>query len=254
MKISILFTFFLPLNLTATETVNYPAPLTLFTQQGGEVVSSFKAPANMTGYIANFQNETITLYVTEEEKYLFTGPLVDTEGNSVGEEKLNAYVNGPKAVKNWQALENSHWVRDGSASAKRIVYTFTDPNCPYCKQLWDKARPWVDSGKVQIRHILVGILKADSLGKAAAILSADNPEEQLKKLAGSGLFQSIKPIENPEKTIRDKLINNYKTMLSLGARATPATFYLNADGEFNKQIGLPPESILADIFAPNDGK
>src|SRR3546814_5178612 len=47
-----------------------------------------------------------------------------------------------------------------------------DANCPYCNAFWEAARPWVDSGKVQLRHILVGIIKDDSPAKAAAILGA----------------------------------------------------------------------------------
>jgi len=248
MKTSSFLTLLIPFNLIAGEKDNYPAPLRLLTQQGGEIVSEFKAPAKMTGYVANIQGKTITLYVTQDEQYLFTGPMLDVDGNNVGEEIINAYVNGPKALKNWQALENSHWVRDGSSSAPRIIYTFTDPNCPYCKQFWKNARPWVEAEEVQIRHILVGILKADSLGKAAAILSADDPATQLKKLEEGSLFDALKPLENPTKAVQGMLTKNHEIMVSLGARATPATFYKNREGEFKAQIGLPPAPLMAEIF------
>ncbi len=52
--------------------------------------------------------------------------------------------------------------RDGKDNAPKIIYMFSDPNCPYCNRFWQLARPWVDSGKVQIRHIMVGILSHDS--------------------------------------------------------------------------------------------
>lgn len=64
------------------------------------------------------------------------------------------------------------WILDGKKEAPVIVYVFADPFCPYCKQFWQKARPWVDSGKVQLRTILVGVIKPESPATAAAILAA----------------------------------------------------------------------------------
>jgi thiol:disulfide interchange protein DsbG len=45
-------------------------------------------------------------------------------------------------------LQNSSWIADGSIGARRVVYVFTDPNCPYCNKFWAEARPWVQAGKV----------------------------------------------------------------------------------------------------------
>src|SRR3546814_8987929 len=58
---------------------------------------------------------------------------------------------------------------------------FSDPNCPYCNMFWKQARPWVESGKVQLRHIMVGMLRADSAGKSAALLSAKDPRAALNE-------------------------------------------------------------------------
>lgn len=74
----------------------------------------------------------------------------------------------------WAQLESATWVLDGKADAPRIVYTFSDANCPYCNHFWEAARPWVNSGKVQLRHLLVGIIREDSPAKAAAILGASD--------------------------------------------------------------------------------
>lgn len=254
MKMKLFIALFMPFNLIAGDTDNYPAPLKLLTQQGGEIVSEFKAPAKMTGYVANIQGQTITLYVTKDEKYLFTGSMLDVDGNDVGKAFISAYENGPKAIKNWQALENSHWVRDGSSTAPRIVYTFTDPNCPYCQKLWKSARPWVESGEVQLRHILVGILKADSYGKAAAILSISDPDAQSKQLEKASIFHTVKVLANPTKDVANMLSKNHQTMVALGARATPATFYKNQKGELKTQVGLPPKSLMAEIFGASKSK
>ena len=67
----------------------------------------------------------------------------------------------------------ARWIADGRESAPRTV--FTDPNCPYCNKLWADARPCVDAGKRQLRHVMVGILTPTSAGKAAALLGAKDP-------------------------------------------------------------------------------
>ena len=79
----------------------------------------------------------------------------------------------------WGQLEKSHWIADGREGAPRTVYVFTDPNCPYCNKLWADARPWVDAGKLQLRHVMVGILTPTSAGKAAALLGAKDPAAAL---------------------------------------------------------------------------
>ncbi len=60
-----------------------------------------------------------------------------------------------------------------------VLYVFADPFCPYCKQFWQQARPWVDSGKVQLRTLLVGVIKPESPATAAAILASKNPAQTL---------------------------------------------------------------------------
>jgi thiol:disulfide interchange protein DsbG len=42
---------------------------------------------------------------------------------------------------------------------------------------WEQARPWVKAGKVQLRHIMVGIIREDSPGKSAALLAAKDPQK-----------------------------------------------------------------------------
>jgi thiol:disulfide interchange protein DsbG len=72
-------------------------------------------------------------------------------------------------------MEKASWILDGKKEAPVIVYVFADPFCPYCKQFWQQARPWVESGKVQLRTLLVGVIKPESPATAAAILAAKDP-------------------------------------------------------------------------------
>lgn len=240
--------FFAPWALA--EKNELPEPLKLLAEQGGEIVDHFDAPAGMQGYIADFRGQVVTLYVTADDKYLFTGAMLDAKGNDIGEQAVQAYVTGPKSKQDWSRLESSQWILDGSATAKRIIYTFTDPNCPYCKKFWQSARPWVEAGQVQIRHILVGILKADSQGKAAAMLAADNPAQVLAGHEAGNLFPELEALQEPTPDIRNKLRENHQSMLALGVSATPTTFYRDATGAVNKVMGLPSEPVLHQIMGP----
>ncbi len=119
-----------------------------------------------------------------------------------------------------------------------MIYTFTDPNCPYCKKFWQQARPWVEAGKVQIRHILVGILKADSFDKSAAILSAEDPATALYQHE-SGNEVNIRTIASLSKSVKEKLNANHTLMQSLGVSATPAIYYKDSENAVSRHMGLP---------------
>ncbi len=225
-----------------------PPPLKLITQEGGEVISNFPAPDGMTGYIVDFNGRTLTVYLTPSKQYMFAGVMLDDEGVDQAQKALNEYLAGPKSEKDWQALESSNWVLDGSPDAERIVYTFTDPNCPYCKQFFKAARPWVEAGDVQLRHILVGILKADSLAKAAAILGADRPSEWLHLHETEAKTFNLVPNHTPTAKVNEMLENNHAVMHQLGVSATPTTFYKNHENIVVGQPGLPPRTLMEEIM------
>ena len=98
----------------------------------------------------------------------------------------------PTSERIWGQLAQATWLADGQAKAPRTVYVFTDPNCPYCNKFWSDARPWVDSGKVQLRHVIVGILTPTSPGKAAALLADKNPAQALDAYERGHLAATLK--------------------------------------------------------------
>ena len=225
-----------------------PHSLKFIQKQGGEVVESFNAPSGMTGYIVEFRGNALTVYLTEDEQYLFTGKMLDATGRDIGEEALEGYINGPQSEKKWQALRSSNWIPDGSEDAEKVIYTFSDPNCPYCKKFWENARPWVASGEVQIRHILVGILKADSYGKSAAILSAKDPAEALYEHQASE-NGSVRPLTSPSETVRTQLEENHLLMQTLGISAVPAIYYKDKTNALKLHMGLPGALQLEQIMS-----
>ena len=165
----------------------------------------------------------------------------------------------------WSKLEASRWIEDGKKGAPRTVYVFTDPNCPYCNKFWADARPWVDSGKVVLRHVIVGILTPTSPGKAAALLANDDPAaalaayershmEQNAKSIASGQARpladaGLKPLATIPPEIQAKLAANEHLMASLGLQATPAMVWRDTQGTVQMRAGAPP-SALAEVLGP----
>lgn len=151
----------------------------------------------------------------------------------------------------WQTLEDSHWVQDGADDADTVVYTFTDPNCPYCDKFRDSAAPWIEAGEVQLRHIMVGILRQSSVPKAATILGSSNPSEALSRHQSAYESGGIKPDDELDKTARRQVAENTRLMQQLGARATPTTVYRDSDGEIAAKQGAPrPGEMPAIMGSP----
>ncbi len=143
--------------------------------KGAEIKGSFDAPNGLRGYAAEYQNNALALYLTPDGKHVLVGSLFDEQGKDLSAEPLQKLVYAPMSKEIWAKMEKTAWIADGKDSAPRKVYLFSDPNCPYCNMFWEQARPWVDSGKVQLRHIMVGIIREDSPGKSAALLAAKDP-------------------------------------------------------------------------------
>lgn len=148
----------------------------------------------------------------------------------------------------WQTLEDSHWVQDGADDAARIIYTFTDPNCPYCDQFREQADPWIEAGSVQLRHIMVGIIKRSSTPKAATILGSENPEGRLAENHKAYESGGIEPEEAIVKKTEGQVRENNALMRDLGARATPTTIYWDGEGELAAKQGAPRPRAMPDIM------
>lgn len=224
---------------------DWPAPIAATMERGVEIVGRFDAPAGLQGFAGKFDKQAMALYLTADEQHVLVGTLLDANGNDISRAHLDELVYQPMAEGMWSQLQTSDWVGDGASNAERVIYTFTDPNCPFCSKFWEQARPWVESGNVQLRHILVGILREDSAGKAAAILAADDPAAALHDHeTGSG----VEAMSKIPAAIDRQLKVNQALMSQLGAHATPAIFYLDDRGLMQQHMGAPQPGRLAEIM------
>src|SRR5450830_2137861 len=242
----------LPLTLAATlaQAEDWPAPIKQIEAKGAKILGKFDAPSGLTGYAAQYQNRGMALYLTADGKSVIAGNLYDAEGKDLSSAPLEKLVYAPMAKEVWGKMENSSWIQDGDKNAPRIVYLFSDPNCPYCNMFWEQARPWVNAGKVQLRHIMVGIIREDSAAKAAALFTAKDPQLALHDHEKAGKGSKLKPLDTIPAPIQAKLDANMKLMEDLELSATPSIFYLDENGDLQQQQGAPSPDKLVKILGP----
>lgn len=229
----------------------YPEAVQQLIDRGVNVVASFDAPDGMTGYVGEMQGQPVAFYLTPNKGHVVVGSMLDANGENLTESKVQSLVLGPQNEKAWDRLEDTDWVRDGEASAPVVIYTFTDPNCPFCHRFRQSAAPWIDAGKVQLRHVMVGILRQDSLPKAATILGAENPRDALHENQqnhdNGGITVDRAIVSANAKKIRE----NNRMMSDLGLSATPSTYYRDGEGNVQmKQGAARPEEMEAIMGSP----
>ncbi|MGL6212623.1 thiol:disulfide interchange protein DsbG [Billgrantia desiderata] len=229
--------------VSAAQADEWPGPVQALVEEGLEIHGEFEAPGGLVGYAASHQGREMTVYVTADGQHAIVGTMIDAEGNDLSEVPLDELVRAPQEEQVWQQLEQSHWIQDGQADAPRVLYTFTDPNCPYCHQFWEQARPWIEAGEVQLRHIMVGILQSDSPAKASALLGAEDPEAALHDHSGG---DSVAPSAQP-RHIEDQVYRNNQLFDELGLYATPTTVYRH-DGRLQRVDGMPDATRLHEMM------
>lgn len=252
-KLSMLFAVscaLLGIITTNAQAKDWPAPIKALEAKGIEVIGTFDVPGGLTGYAGMIEQQPLAIYLTADGKQAIVGSMIDAKGVNLSQEPLERLVSKPMTAKTWKQLENSTWIADGSKKAPRVIYTLTDPNCPYCNKFWNDARPWIKSGKVQLRHVMVAILMDSSAGKAAALLSAKDPQAALTRHEQQHAKGGVKPLSQVSEKIRTQLDANQKLMQQLGASATPTIFYKDASGNLQKMQGAPSAEMLSAIMGP----
>ena len=229
---------------------DYPAPIQALEAQGLEVLGTFKAPSGLTGYAGIAGGNPVSIYLTGDGSHALIGTLVDAQGNDAGADAMRDLVVKPMSERIWNKLENATWVQDGKTGTPRVIYTFTDANCPYCHSFWEAARPWVDSGKVQLRHVMVGVIRQDSANKAAAILKAPSPGNALADNERNQSSGGIKPMAAIPADVRTQLDSNERLMLELGFQGTPGILFHDEQGNVQRRSGMPQGNDLNVVLGP----
>ncbi|GAA4360550.1 thiol:disulfide interchange protein DsbG [Kangiella marina] len=226
----------------------YPAPIESIIDQGVEIIDTFEAPAGMIGYAGMMRGQPLAIYVTSDKEHAIVGTLIDKDGVNLTVDVMDSLVEGPRMERAWKELEESAWVADGSDDAPVIIYTFTDTNCPYCHKFREAAEPWIKAGKVQLRHILVAILRKSSMSKGATILGSDDPEAMMQQHnnAFSQGGVTVDPAAVEKGQVRVQL--NTNMMQRLGFGATPTSLYKDQNGKIKSVQGMPQGDMLEQMM------
>jgi len=173
------------------------------------------------------------LYTDEKSSFVFIGNLLDTR--SATERDLTAERNGQLAA---QTLKKStdQAIKRVRGNGKRVIYTFEDPNCGYCKQL---QRELTKVNDVTVYTFLLPILSPDSVDKSKAIWCAkDRAKAWDDVMLRGAAAQSDGRCETP-------LDKNRELAQRFRINGTPAIFF--ADGRMNN--GYLPAAQLEQAIS-----
>ena len=152
-------------------------------------------------------------------------------------------------------VDDTTWITEGTG--RKVLYVVIDPNCPYCHKLWEQLRGPVGRGELQVRWIIVGYLTSTSLGKAAAILQAEDPIAALRENEEDFGFRDEDPGGGigplPESEIREEtrlvLAANLSLMQQHNLYGVPLAFFRAVDGRGFMFEGAPPPDVLEEILS-----
>lgn len=218
-----------------------PAPIKRIQEQGIEILKPFTAPGGMKGWLGRYQGMGVTIYLTPDGKHAISGYMYDEEGKNLSENLFEKELYIPEGRRMWQRLQQTPAIEEGKPDAPRTLVVFADPFCLYCHQFWLKVQPWVNTGKVRLRTILVGVIRPKSGRYAAAILNAVDPVSAWRDFERSnGKKRPPFPEVTPAK-IYHQLQYHQQLMDELGGKATPAIYYLDENSALQQSIGLPED-------------
>lgn len=235
---------------TGKPAANKPAVIQAIEAQGFEVLGEFEAPSGLRGYAGVAGQRPVAVYATADGQHAVVGDLINAQGEDIGAAALERLVSGPISTRTWAQLEASQWIADGKANAPRVIYTFSDPNCPYCNKFWSAARPWVDSGKVQLRHIMVGVIRPDSANKVATIMTSSSPSAALHRNEASYASGGIEPAAAVPAKVRATLDAHEKLMVALGFQGTPGILFRDDKGLVQRRSGMPQGDDMNTVLGP----
>ncbi len=142
------------------------------------------------------------------------------------------------------AVENSNWIPLGDKDAP-VIYTFVDPQCPYCKSFINDLREnYLPNSAIQVRIIPVGF-REDTRSQAAVLLAVPNPQARwYRHLDGDEEALPVTAGINDQGVQRNMAImQNWKL------NVTPLTVYKNSKGEVQIIQGRAKDlpKLVADL-------
>ena len=186
-----------------------------------EQVKKTEVPGIYSGYAGD-----TVVYISEDAEYVLAGNMIRLKDQ---ENLTKSLMYRPGQV-NWKALPLKDAVKTVRGTGKRQLAIFSDPNCPYCKQLE------VELNKLNDVTIYTFILplKPQSVAPSKQVFCEKDPAYAWSNLIGKG----VQPTST--KTCANPIERNIQLARTLGVNGTPAIIF--ADGA--KMLGASPATEI----------
>jgi len=168
--------------------------------------------------------------------------LMNTEKNRIATEEAKKKEDRgkSKAEQFYADIEASNWFALGKQDAP-YIYVLMNPTCVHCLEYWEKVKPTVDAGSLQVRIIPFG-RSPDNRVSSAALLSNADPAEAWKQFTQGN--QHVIGADNVVDGAYDKVDINSALWINWKLPTPPFTAYRSPNDGKIKVIAGKPENFL----------
>ncbi len=204
----------------------------------GVVPTSLKATPVPGIFEAKFDSDIV--YVSGDGRYIFSGDLIDLQSKTSLTEAARS-TERKALVDSIDASKTIEFKAKGEE--KRVLYVFTDVECPFCVKMHKEVPALNDKG-VTVRYLAyprAGV-GSPAYKKMVNVWCADNKQDALTKVKNGE--------EIPTKECTNPVADDFELGQKLGVNGTPAL--LTADGQMIP--GFRPADQLVKMLDAKDAK
>ncbi len=195
--------------------------------------------------VVSVQGQKLILYTDESGRYLLLGGrggLVSIFDLKTKENLTKKELDELNKLSKKQVHELEKYVAFTYGNKGKVVYLFTDPECPFCQRLEPTLKKLADEGKIQVKVILYPLpFHPHAKEKSVAIVCQNIGWEGLKKNYWTG--DKMKNLENWQcKKGKSLVEKSREAAKKYGVSGTPTM--ITEDGK--KVVGALPEPMLKE--------
>ncbi len=233
---------------TSVRSQSLSAPIRALIHDGVTIKGDMPAPKGFKGYVGEYGGDAIPIYLLPDGTHVIVGTLYDAQGKDLTRTVFEAAIKPGLGPELWDQLGHATWFAEGTSRPTRLVYVFTDTECPFCHKLWLASRPYLRCGATQVRNIVVAVIAPESLGRGAAVLTAADPASTWRAHERVFGHSPLKPLASVAPVVRARIESNEALLARFKAYGTPVTVYRDGSGKIRMIQGVPDEDTLRAIF------
>ena len=240
-----------PYAVLGLTTASFACPTTAQLQKAFNEV--FRIPVKVEGVkdapvkglceaIISAGGQKLVLYTDESGRYLLLGrgPLVSIIDLQTKEDLTQKEIQELNKLSKNQVHELDKYVAFTYGNKGKVVYLFTDPECPFCQRLEPTLKKLADEGKIQVKVILYPLpFHPHARQKSVAMVCQNIGWEGLRR--GYWTSEKMEKLNNWQCKEGEKLVEeSIEIGKKYGVRGTPTM--ITEEGK--KVVGALPEPML----------